>query len=70
MPIFVLSNWEIQWMILYQHSTGVLSLIMQGFGVGLISKKFSDMTSIKFSAITLAMSFYALVRIDFWKELK
>lgn len=39
---------------------GVLSLIMQGFGVGLISTKFSDMVSIKFSAVTLAMSFYAL----------
>eukprot|EP00088_Acartia_fossae_P053124 TRINITY_DN602_c2_g1_i2.p1 TRINITY_DN602_c2_g1~~TRINITY_DN602_c2_g1_i2.p1 ORF type:complete len:451 (+),score=52.78 TRINITY_DN602_c2_g1_i2:27-1379(+) len=39
---------------------GVLSLIMQGFGVGLITSRMSDLSVVKFSALTLALAFYAL----------
>lgn len=39
---------------------GVLSLLMQGFGVSLISSRMTDVNLVQFSAITLAMSYYAL----------
>ena len=36
-------------------------MIMQGFGVGLITTKMSDLSVIKFSAFTLSLAFYAMV---------
>lgn len=42
---------------------GVLSLIMQGVGVSLITSRLSDVSAIRFSAVTLAISYYALCLI-------
>lgn len=39
---------------------GVLALVMQGFGVSMISSRASDLTIVKMSAVCLAISYYAL----------
>ena len=43
---------------------GVLTLIMQGAGVSLICSRISDLTIVKLSAVTLALSYLALVNLN------
>jgi len=41
--------------------TGVISLIMQGFGVGILSSKMTDVSLMKLSTVLLTFAYLALV---------
>merc|ERR1719295_326002 len=43
---------------------GMLSLLMQGLGVSLISSRFRDATILQFSVFTLVLAYYALTLLN------
>lgn len=42
--------------------TGIIALVMQGFGVGVLSSRMTDVTLMKFSTVLLTFAYLALVR--------
>jgi hypothetical protein len=41
--------------------TGVIALVMQGFGVGVLSSRMADVTLMRFSTVLLTFAYLALV---------